>query len=90
MQESIEQALALGGSAMKTYSDIMRDNEGNEIPDTRKINIGYAMADQFIPTAWDNAKVTEGLFISRIAKGGYYYTRLEWHRWNGPYIHDYE
>jgi A118 family predicted phage portal protein len=41
------------------------------------------MADQFIPTAWDNAKVTEGLFISRIAKNGYYYTRLEWHRWNG-------
>ena len=83
MQESIEQALALGGSAMKVYADIQRDNDGNEIPDTRKINIGYAMADQFIPTAWDNAKVTEGLFISRIAKGGYYYTRLEWHRWNG-------
>ena len=83
MQENIEQALALGGAAMKTYSDIRRDGEGNEIPDTRRINIGYAMADQFIPTAWDNAKVTEGLFISRIAKGGYYYTRLEWHRWNG-------
>ena len=83
MQESIEQALALGGAAMKVWSDIRRDDEGNEIPDTRRINIGYAMADQFIPTAWDNAKVTEGLFISRIAKGGYYYTRLEWHRWNG-------
>lgn len=83
MQESIEQALALGGAAMKVYSDIRRDNDGNEVPDTRRISIGYAMADQFIPTAWDNAKVTEGLFISRIAKGGYYYTRLEWHRWNG-------
>ena len=83
MQESIEQALALGGAAMKVYSDVRRDDEGNEVPDTRRINIGYAMADQFIPTAWDNAKVTEGLFISRIAKGGYYYTRLEWHRWNG-------
>ena len=83
MQESIEQALALGGAAMKVYSDVRRDDEGNEIPDTRRINIGYAMADQFIPTAWDNAKVTEGLFISRIAKGGYYYTRLEWHKWNG-------
>ena len=83
MQESIEQALALGGAAMKVWSDVRRDDEGNEIPDSRRINIGYAMADQFIPTAWDNAKVTEGLFISRIAKGGYYYTRLEWHRWNG-------
>ena len=83
MQESIEQALALGGNALKVWSDVKRDDEGNEIPETRRINIGYAMADQFVPTAWDNAKVTEGLFISRIAKGGYYYTRLEWHRWNG-------
>lgn len=83
MQESIEQALALGGAALKVWSDVKRDENGNEIPETRRINIGYAMADQFIPTAWDNAKVTEGLFISRIAKGGYYYTRLEWHRWNG-------
>ena len=83
MQESIEQALALGGAAMKVWSDVRRDDEGNEIPDTRRINIGYAMADQFVPTAWDNAKVTEGLFISRIAKNGYYYTRLEWHKWNG-------
>ena len=33
--------------------------------------------------AWDNAKVTEGVFISRQAKGGYYYTRLEWHKWDG-------
>ena len=41
------------------------------------------MADQFVPTAWDNAKVTEGVFVSRTAKGGYYYTRLEWHKWNG-------
>ena len=83
MQESIEQGLALGGSAMKVYADVKRDEKGNEIPDTRSINIGYAMADQFIPTAWDNAKVTEGVFISRIAKNGYYYTRLEWHKWNG-------
>jgi len=83
MQESIEQGLALGGSAMKVYADVKRDENGNELPDTRSINIGYAMADQFIPTAWDNAKVTEGVFISRIAKDGYYYTRLEWHKWNG-------
>ncbi|MBO6092533.1 MAG: phage portal protein [Oscillospiraceae bacterium] len=83
MQESVEQALALGGSAMKVWSEVRRDQEGNEVPESRMINIGYAMADQFVPTAWTNAKVTEGLFISRIAKAGYYYTRLEWHRWNG-------
>ena len=83
MQESVEQGLALGGAALKVWSDVQRDDNGNEIPETRKIMIGYAMADQFVPISWDNAKVTEGLFISRIAKGGYYYTRLEWHRWNG-------
>ena len=83
MQESIEQGLALGGAALKVYSDVKHDEDGNELPDTRRISIGYAMADQFIPTAWDNAKVTEGVFISRIAKNGYYFTRLEWHKWNG-------
>ena len=83
MQESIEEGLALGGSAMKTWAESKRDENGNEIPDTRKIMIGYAMADQFIPVSWDNAQVTEGVFVSRIAKGGYYYTRLEWHKWNG-------
>ena len=83
MQESIEEGLALGGSALKTWVESRHDENGNEIPETRKVLIGYAMADQFIPIAWDNAKVTEGVFVSRIAKGGYYYTRLEWHRWNG-------
>jgi A118 family predicted phage portal protein len=83
MQESIEEGLALGGSALKTWAESRHDEDGNEIPDTRKIMIGYAMADQFIPISWDNAKVTEGVFVSRIAKGGYYYTRLEWHKWNG-------
>jgi A118 family predicted phage portal protein len=83
MQESIEQGLALGGAAMKVWSDVVRDENGNEIPESRKIMIGYAMADQFVPVSWDNAKVTEGLFISRVANGGYYYTRLEWHKWDG-------
>ena len=83
MQESIEEGVALGGAAMKTWCESRHDEEGNEIPETRKLMIGYAMADQFIPISWDNAKVTEGVFVSRIAKGGYYYTRLEWHRWNG-------
>lgn len=83
MQESVEQALALGGAAMKVYSDVQRDSEGNEVPDTRTVRIGYAMADQFIPISWDNAKITEGVFISRQAKNGFYYTRLEWHKWNG-------
>ena len=83
MQEFIEQGLALGGGAMKVWRDARRDREGNEVPDSGRIMLGYCMADQFVPTAWDNAKVTEGVFISRKARGGYYYTRLEWHAWDG-------
>ena len=83
MQESIEEALALGGQALKVWAESKHDENGNEIPETRKIMIGYCMADQFVPLAWDNARVTEGVFVSRIAKNGYYFTRLEWHRWNG-------
>ena len=83
MQESIEQGCALGGSALKVWRDIRRDSEGNEAEGTEKIKIGYAMADQFVPISWDNAKVYEGVFISRVAKRGWYYTRLEWHTWDG-------
>ena len=83
MLESIEQAAALGGEALKVWRDTRRDSQGREIPGSERLKIGYCMADQFVPTAWDNAEVTEGVFISRQAKGGYYYTRLEWHRWDG-------
>ena len=83
MQEDIEEGLALGGSAVKTWAEARHDENGNEIPESRKIMLGYAMADQFVPLSWDNARVTEGVFVSRIAKDGWYYTRLEWHRWNG-------
>lgn len=83
MQENIEEGLALGGAALKTWAEAKHDDNGNELPESRKVMIGYAMADQFIPISWDSARVTEGVFVSRIAKGGYYYTRLEWHRWNG-------
>lgn len=83
MQELVEQALALGGSAIKVWREARHDADGNEIPDTGRVRLGYCMADQFIPLAWDNARVTDGVFISRVAKGGYYYTRLEWHKWDG-------
>ena len=83
MQEHIEQSMALGGGAMKVWYEERHDKEGNPIPNSGHIALGYCMADQFVPTSWDNAKVTEGVFISRQAKDGYYYTRLEWHKWNG-------
>jgi A118 family predicted phage portal protein len=83
MREAIEKAAALGGEALKVWRDVRRDGDGNEIPGTERIKVGFCMADQFVPTAWDNTEVTDGVFISRIAKGGYYYTRLEWHKWDG-------
>ena len=83
MQEHIEQSLALGGGAIKTWYEEERDSQGNVIPDSGHISLGFCMADQFIPTAWNNAKVKDGVFISREAKDGYYYTRLEWHKWDG-------
>ena len=83
MQEAIEQAAALGGEALKCWREAKRDSEGREVPGSEKLRIGYCMADQFVPTAWNNAEVSEGVFISRQAKGGYYYTRLEWHKWDG-------
>ena len=82
MFEAIEQAAALGGEAIKVWYEVKHDTDGNEVPDSGEIKIGYCMADQFVPTAWDNAEISEGVFISRIAKGGYYYTRLEWHKWD--------
>ena len=48
-----------------------------------RIRIGYCMADQFVPTAWDNARVKEAVFISREARDGCCFTRLEWHRRDG-------
>lgn len=83
MQEAIEQSAALGGEALKVWREVRHDSEGREVPNSECLKIGFCMADQFVPTAWDNAQVTEGVFISRQAKGGYYYTRLEWHKWDG-------
>lgn len=83
MQEHIEQSAALGGGALKEYVTAKRDDNGKPIAGTERICIDYCMADQFIPTAWDNAGVKEAVFVSREAKNGYYYTRLEWHKRNG-------
>ena len=83
LQELIEQGLALGGAAIKVWHDVKRDRDGNELPDTGAIRLGYCMADQFVPISWDNAQIYEGVFISRRARKGWYYTRLEWHRWDG-------
>lgn len=78
----LEKSFALGGGALKEWVEVPKDENGNDIGEG-KIRIGYTMASQFVPTAWDNAKVTSGIFVSREARDGYYYTVIEWHHWDG-------
>lgn len=93
-QELIEQALALGGAAMKIWAELPQSRRAVTAPSGREpspaepvIRLGYAMADQFVPLSWDNARVYEGVFVARRVKAGSIYTRLEWHRWmDGHYV----
>lgn len=78
----LEKSFALGGGAIREWVEIPKDENGNDIGEGQ-IRLGYTMASQFVPTAWDNSKVTAGIFISREAKDGYYYTVVEWHRLDG-------
>ena len=78
----LEKSFALGGGALKEWVEIPKDENGNDIGEG-KIRIGYTMASQFVPTAWDNSKVKSGIFISREARDGFYYTVVEWHRLDG-------
>ena len=78
----LEKSLALGGGALKEWVEIPKDEKGNDVGEG-KIRLGYVMASQFVPTAWDNSRVKCAIFTSREAKEGYYYTIVEWHRWDG-------
>ena len=78
----VEKSMALGGGALKEYVEVPKDEEGNDVGEG-KIRISYHMAGQFIPTAWNNSRITSGIFISREARDGFYYTVVEWHHWDG-------
>lgn len=78
----LEKSFALGGAALKEYVEIPKNRDGSDA-DEGKIRISYHMAPQFVPTSWDNSRVTSAIFISREAKNGYYYSVVEWHRWDG-------
>lgn len=80
--EILEKAFALGGAAIKEWADVPKDENGNDAGPA-KIRLSFHMADQFIPTAWNNHHVKEGLFVSREAKDGFYYSVVEWHKWDG-------
>ena len=84
LQPLIEQVMALGGGAVKVWGEPKgTGNREQGTGDAVEVRLGYVAADQFVPLAWDNAGVTEGVFISRSAKGKYFYTRLEWQRVEG-------
>lgn len=78
----LEKSFALGGGAIKEWVEIPKDSDGTDLSQGR-IRLGYHMASQFVPTAWNNAYVTSGIFISREARDGFYYTVVEWHKWDG-------
>lgn len=82
MGELFEQCAALGGAAIKCWAEIPKNEDGTDAG-TAAVKLSYHMADQFVPTRWDSSGVKDGLFISREAKDGYYYSRVEWHRHNG-------
>ncbi|MFC0271118.1 phage portal protein [Metabacillus herbersteinensis] len=65
----LEYGFALGGMVMKAYYE------------DEKIKVSYTTADCFIPLAWDNFRITEGVFVSTFRKGDKRYTHLEWHIW---------
>lgn len=65
-QRYLEYNFALGGMVIKVYWD-------------NGIKLSYVTADCFVPIAWDNKHITEGVFVNEISKGDKKYTLLEWH-----------
>ena len=70
MQDHTEQSLAPGGGALKVWraADPL---EGKPLLGSEHHETGYAMADQFVPTAWPNAKLKEGVSQSPEATNGH-------------------
>ncbi|WP_017795176.1 phage portal protein [Oceanobacillus kimchii] len=80
-QDHLEYNFALGGMVIKPFV-----KEG-------KIMLSFVTADSFIPIAWHNDTITEGVFIGEYHKGDKKYTHLEWHTWDkkaNQYVVDHE
>ena len=78
----VEKSFALGGCALREWVEVPKDDNGNDTGEGR-IRIGYTMASQFVPVAWNAGKITSGIFVSREARKGWYYTTVEWHTLDG-------
>src|SRR5690625_4226746 len=68
-QDFLEYSFAHGGMVIKPY---VEDD---------KVKLSFVTADCFIPNAWSNESITEGVFINEFQKGDNKYTHLEWHVW---------
>jgi A118 family predicted phage portal protein len=70
-QDYIEYMFAYGGMVIKPF---VQDG---------KVRLSYVTADCFVPIAWHNDTIDEGIFVSEYKRGQKTYTHLEWHRWDG-------
>lgn len=68
-QDFLEYSFAMGGMVIKPYVD------------NDEVKLSFVTADSFIPIAWSNETITEGVFINETQKGQKKYTLLEWHTW---------
>lgn len=68
-QDFLEYSFAMGGMVIKPYVE------------NDEIKLSFVTADCFIPIAWSNETITEGVFINETQKGKDKYTLLEWHTW---------
>src|SRR5699024_2396146 len=68
-QDFLEYSFAMGGMVIKPYVE------------NDEIKLSFVTADCFIPIAWSNETITEGVFLNETQKGQKKYTLLEWHTW---------
>lgn len=74
-QDYLEYQFAMGGMVIKPYVE------------DEQIKLSFVTADCFIPLAWSNETITEGVFVNEFMKGDKKYTHLEWHTWeSGVYV----
>ncbi len=69
--EWLETAYALGGGALKCYISGGRPT------------VDYIHADHFVPSAWNNRRITGAAFVSHARRGDYHYSLVEVHSFFG-------
>lgn len=65
--ELLSKAFAAGGCVLREYAE-------NGV-----LRVDFIAAADFLPTAWGNRRITEGIFQKVISKGGSFYTLFEKH-----------